>query len=46
MYGQELQRVDEGIQTEKEAIVKLIETGFERSQNSQMNNETLKTCTN
>ena len=46
MYGQELQRVDEGIQTEKEAIVKLIETGFERSQNSQMNNETSKTCTN
>ena len=46
MYGQELQRVDEGIQTKKEAIVKLIETGFERSQNSQMINETLKTCTN
>ena len=45
-YRQELQRVDEGIQTKKEAIVKLIETGFERSQNSQMINETLKTCTN
>ena len=46
MYGQDLRRVDEEIQTKKEAIVKLIETGFERSQNTQMINETLKTYTN
>ena len=46
MYREGLQKADEGIQTEKEAVVKLIETEFERSHNSQMINETLKTFTN
>ena len=46
MYREELQQVDEGIKTKKEAVVKLIETEFERSQNSQMIDETLKTYTN
>ena len=40
---EELQQVDEWIQTNKEAVVKLIETEFEKSQNSEMINDTLRT---